>query len=128
MYEFIKFDSNLNEDKLFFNSESSLRVGRVARHQFQQSFSLVEPLAECSQLSIKLYFMVSHRVDMGPLGIASRRAGDGEWDRLHAAATHRDSLWTRRGRRHDQLDAWVCDLWQTSVNTNDLIIQAQYVI
>ena len=81
-------DTDLNEDKLLFNGEFGLRVSGVTGNQLQQSFSLVEPFAECRQLSVKLHLVVCHRVEAGSLGVAGRRVGDSERDGVHAAARH----------------------------------------
>jgi len=107
--------NDLDEDKLFFDSESGLRVGRVAGDQSEQTFSLVEPLTQCGQLAIELHLVVGHRVETGLLGVAGRRARDGERHRLHAAARHRHRLRAGRRRRHDQLHSRVGDLQQTSI-------------
>lgn len=79
---------HLNENKLFLDREFGLSVRRVARHQFQQSLGLVEPLAKCGHLSVELHLVVSQRVEAGPLGVAGRRTGDGERDRLVAVSGH----------------------------------------
>ena len=94
-------DANLDEDKLFFDSKSGLRVSRVVGHQFQQSFRLVEPFAERRQLSVELHLVIGHWLKARSLGVAGRRAGDGERHGLHAATRHGHRLWAGRRRWHD---------------------------